>query len=218
MSEAIIEIKNAVKDFRENRALDGVSLTFDPGKIHGIVGRNGSGKTVLLRCICGFMTLSAGEIFVRGKPVKPWAAQDMGIIIETPGFITGMSGYKNLLYLAGIRGKAGKKEVVDAMRLVGLEPESKKKVGKYSLGMRQRLGIAQAFMEGQDILILDEPMNGLDNQGVEDMRALFLRLKDEGKTILLASHSKDDIRFLCDTVVELDHGKILAQGGPEILE
>ncbi len=217
MSEGIIEVKNAVKEFRETRALSDVSLSFEQGQIHGIVGRNGSGKTVLLRCICGLMTLTSGEITLRGKPIKPWAAQEMGVIIETPGFIANLSGMKNLLYLAGIRGVAGKKEVMDAMRLVGLDPQSKKKVGKYSLGMRQRLGIAQAIMERQDILLLDEPMNGLDNQGVAEMRDVFMRLKDEGKTILLASHSEEDIRFLCDTVVELDHGKIIAQIGTEIL-
>ncbi len=217
MSAKAIEVRNAVKDFKENRALNHVTLSFERGMIHGIIGRNGSGKTVLMRCICGFMALTSGHIKVNGDFIKPWKSQDMGIIIEVPGFITNMSGYKNLLYLSGIRGKADKKQIADAMTLVGLDPDSPKKVGKYSLGMRQRLGIAQAVMEEQEILILDEPMNGLDNQGVKEIRQVFSSLRDQGKTILLASHSREDIRYLCDTVVELDHGNIIAQGGSEIL-
>ena len=129
-----------------------------------------------------------------------------GIIIENPGFLPGYTGYQNLKFLAKLRRKIGKKEIMDAMTKVGLEPLSKKHVGKYSLGMRQRLGIAQAIMEDPDILILDEPMNGLDNQGVEDIRKLLLELKEQGKTILIASHNREDIDVLCDHVWEMDKG------------
>ena len=129
-----------------------------------------------------------------------------GIIIENPGFLPGYSGYQNLKFLAKLTRKIGKKEIMDAMTKVGLEPLSKKHVGKYSLGMRQRLGIAQAIMEDPDILILDEPMNGLDNQGVEDIRKLLLELKEQGKTILIASHNREDIDVLCDHVWEMDKG------------
>lgn len=125
------------------------------------------------------------------------------------GFSSGYSARQNLQFLAGIRRKTGKKEIDEAIRKVGLDPEAKKHVGKYSLGMRQRLGIAQAIMEEPSLLILDEPMNGLDNQGVQEMRQLFLKLKDEGKTILLASHNREDIAALCDTTVEIDRGKIV---------
>ena len=213
----IIEVKNVSKNFRETRALDNISLDFERGKIHGIIGRNGSGKTVLMKCICGFMTPTSGEVLVNGEKVRPSKAQEnIGLIIETPGFIGGKSGLRNLQYLLRLRGKSDRSTVENAMRAVGLDPANKKPVRKYSLGMRQRLGIAQAIMENPELLILDEPMNGLDNQGVEDMRGLFEELRERGKTILLASHSNEDIRALCDTVCELDHGRVMARIGEEI--
>ncbi len=138
--------------------------------------------------------------------------QNLGVIIETPGFLNSYSGYKNLRLLANIKREIGKEEINNCITRVGLDPKSRKHVGKYSLGMRQRLGIAQAIMENPDILILDEPMNGLDNEGVADIRKLLLELKEQGKTILLASHNKDDISFLCDTVIEMDHGVIISRG------
>ena len=213
----IIEVKNVSKNFRETRALDNISLDFERGKIHGIIGRNGSGKTVLMKCICGFMTPTSGEVLVNGEKVRPSKAQEnIGLIIETPGFIGGKSGLRNLQYLLRLRGKSDRSTVENAMRAVGLDPANKKPVRKYSLGMRQRLGIAQAIMEDPELLLLDEPMNGLDNQGVEDMRGLFAELRERGKTILLASHSNEDIRALCDTVCELDHGRVMARIGEEI--
>ena len=213
----IIEVKNVTKRFRETTALDGVSLCFERGKIHGIIGRNGSGKTVLLQCICGFMAPTSGEVLVNGARVRPAKAQEnIGLIIETPGFIGGKNGLKNLQYLLALRGQQDVSKARNVMRAVGLDPENKKTVRKYSLGMRQRLGIAQAIMEDPELLLLDEPMNGLDNQGVEDIRRLFSELREQGKTILLASHSNEDIRALCDTVCELDHGKIIVRVGEEI--
>lgn len=133
---------------------------------------------------------------------------DMGIIIETPGFLPGISGTKNLELLAALNKRIALKEIAEAIRRVGLDPELKKPVGKYSLGMRQRLGIAQAIMEDPGLLILDEPLNGLDKHGVKEMRNLIRCLKDEGKTILLASHNQGDIDELCDTVCEMDAGKM----------
>ncbi len=177
MSESAVSVRGAVKRFREVRALDGVSVEFERGRIHGLIGRNGSGKTVLLKCICGFMSLNEGEIDVAGKRVVPTRPQDVGLIIESPGFIGGYSGMKNLELLAAVRGRVGRDELRAAMRAVGLEPGMRKPVRKYSLGMRQRLGIAQAIMEDPDILLLDEPMNGLDNAGVRDMRSLFKELR-----------------------------------------
>jgi ABC-2 type transport system ATP-binding protein len=135
-------------------------------------------------------------------------ANNIGIIIETPGFLKSYSGYKNLEYLASIKHVIGKAEIQKSMQIVGLNPNDKKKVGKYSLGMRQRLGIAQAIMENPDILILDEPMNGLDNNGVKDVREILLNLRDEGKSIILASHNKEDIEVLCDEVYEMDQGNL----------
>ncbi len=213
----IIQVRNVTKSFREVKALDGVSLDLERGKIHGIIGRNGSGKTVLFKCVCGFMTPTSGEVLVNGARVKAAKAQEnIGLMIETPGFIGGKSGLKNLLYLLALRGKRDLSTAQNAMRAAGLDPENRKPVRKYSLGMRQRLGIAQAIMEDPELLLLDEPMNGLDNQGVEDMRRLFGQLRERGKTILLASHNNEDIRALCDTVVELDHGRIIARIGEEI--
>lgn len=213
----IIEVRNVTKEFRETKALDNISLDFERGKIHGIIGRNGSGKTVLLKCICGFMTPSSGEVLVNGARARQ-AQENVGLIIETPGFIGSKSGMKNLKYLLELREKRDPAAAENAMRAVGLDPDNKKPVRKYSLGMRQRLGIAQAIMEDPELLLLDEPMNGLDNRGVEDMRRLFAELRERGKTILLASHSNEDIRTLCDTVCELDHGQIIARIGEEVEE
>lgn len=206
--ENCIEVQNAVKRFRDQVVLKNVSISFEKGQIHGIVGRNGSGKTVLFKCICGLMHPEEGVILVNGKRVGRDVdmPEDIGAIIEAPGFLPNYSGYKNLRFLANIRRKIGKEEILNVLKTVGLDPESRKHVGKYSLGMRQRLGIAQAIMEDPEILILDEPMNGLDNAGVQDIRALLLKLKEQGKTILLASHNHEDIATLCDTVHEMDGG------------
>lgn len=206
--ETCIEVQNVVKRFRDQVVLKNVSISFEKGRIHGIVGRNGSGKTVLFKCICGLMHPEEGVILVNGKRVGRDVdmPEDIGAIIEAPGFLPNYSGYKNLRFLANIRRKIGKEEILNVLKTVGLDPESRKHVGKYSLGMRQRLGIAQAIMEDPEILILDEPMNGLDNAGVQDIRALLLELKAQGKTILLASHNHEDIAALCDTVHEMDGG------------
>lgn len=206
--ETCIEVQDVVKRFRDQVVLKNVSISFEKGQIHGIVGRNGSGKTVLFKCICGLMHPEEGVILVNGKRVGRDVdmPEDIGAIIEAPGFLPNYSGYKNLRFLANIRRKIGKEEILNVLKTVGLDPESRKHVGKYSLGMRQRLGIAQAIMEDPEILILDEPMNGLDNAGVQDIRALLLELKAQGKTILLASHNHEDIAVLCDTVYEMDGG------------
>ena len=209
--ETCIEVQNVVKRFRDQVVLKNVSISFEKGQIHGIVGRIGSGKTVLFKCICGLMHPEEGVILVNGKRVGRDVdmPEDIGAIIEAPGFLPNYSGYKNLRFLANIRRKIGKEEILNVLKTVGLDPESRKHVGKYSLGMRQRLGIAQAIMEDPEILILDEPMNGLDNAGVQDIRALLLELKAQGKTILLASHNHEDIAALCDTVHEMDGGVLL---------
>lgn len=208
--ESRIKVENVTKKFGEDTALDEVSANFEKGKIYGIIGRNGSGKTVLFKTIIGFLKPTSGRVVVEGKEIGKDTdfADNIGMIIENPGFLGGFNGYKNLEYLAAIKKVIGKKEIKESMIRVGLEPCSKKKVGKYSLGMRQRLGIAQAIMENPDILILDEPMNGLDKQGVEDVRKILLDLKEEGKTIILASHNKEDIEVLCDEVYEMERGRL----------
>lgn len=213
----MIEVKNITKKFKDATVLDDVSISFNKGEIHGIIGRNGSGKTMLFKVICGFIPVNHGKIFIDGKEIKKDTdiPNNIGIIIETPGFIPNASGFKNLQFLAKIRNTIDDSKIKETMELVNLDPRNKKWVSKYSLGMKQRLGLAQAIMENPDILILDEPMNGLDNDGVSEMREVFLKLKAQGKTILLASHNREDIMILCDTVCEMDKGKITSM---EILE
>lgn len=207
----MIEVKNVNVTIGKNEILQDISAVFETGKIHGLIGRNGSGKTVLMKCICGFMKPTSGEVFVCGKQIGKEVdfAPDTGVIIETPGFVPFYSGYRNLKILAGLNHKIGKEEIEEAMRTVGLDPKLKRHVKKYSLGMRQRLGIAQAIMEKPKLLILDEPFNGLDKEGVEQMRTYFLELKKQGVTILLSSHTSEDIKLLCDTVTEMEKGKIV---------
>lgn len=206
----IITIENVTKKFGDVTALENVNLSIERGKIYGIVGRNGSGKTVLFKLITGYLKPSAGRVVVNGKEIGKDTdfAENIGIIIENPGFLKGYTGFKNLAYLAGIRNVIGKEEIRESMVKVGLDPDSHKKVGKYSMGMKQRLGIAQAIMENPEILILDEPMNSLDNQGVEEVRDILIELRNVGKTIILASHNKEDIEILCDEVYEMDHGRL----------
>ena len=212
-----IQVKNLSKDFGQDRVLKCINSDFESGKIHGIVGNNGSGKTVLMKCICGFLLPTEGTVIVNGRRVGKDVdfPLDLGVIIETPGFLPGVTGVKNLEILASLNKKIGLSEIADAIRRVGLDPHMKKPVGKYSLGMRQRLGIAQAIMEDPSLLILDEPLNGLDKHGVAEMRKLIKGLKDEGKTILLASHNQGDIDELCDTVCEMDAGVMTSIRGYE---
>jgi ABC-2 type transport system ATP-binding protein len=203
-----ISVQNVSKDFGHERVVKNVSRNFDAGLIHGIIGNNGSGKTVLMKCICGFLLPTEGKITVNGLLIGKDAdfPADLGLIIETPGFLPHLSGIKNLEILVSLRKRISLAEVVTAICRVGLDPMMKKPVGKYSLGMRQRLGIAQAIMEDPSLLVLDEPLNGLDKNGVREMRQLIKELKEAGKTILLASHNQGDIDELCDTVCEMDAG------------
>ena len=203
-----VTVESVTKRFKETTALDQVSVSFERGKIHGLIGRNGSGKTVLLKCICGFMEPTEGEVYVDGARVRSSCPQDIGIILEEPGFVGSVSGFKNLKMLASIRKKISDERIREVMGQVGWDPGMKKAVKHYSLGMRHRLGIAQAIMEFPRLLLLDEPMNGLDRQGVLQMRDLFKELREEGTTIVVASHYAEDIDALCDTVYEMDQGHI----------
>lgn len=206
--EIAISLLDVQKKFGTHIVLDTINLEIQKGEVYGLVGRNGCGKTVLLKLITGFLIPSSGKIVVLGKHIGHDAdfPNDVGFLIEMPGFLANESGINNLKYLASTSKKCTEKDIIDTMKVVNLDPKSKKKTGKYSLGMKQRLGIAQAIMEKPQILILDEPMNGLDKHGVEEMRNLFLEMKKKGCTILLASHNKDDIDILCDHVYELDAG------------
>lgn len=206
--DAMIEVKNVNKSFGEEHVLKDVTHSFEAGKIHGIVGNNGSGKTVLMKCICGFLKPDSGEIYVNHKMVGKDTdfPEDIGIIIETPGFLPHLSGTQNLKILASLQKKANDHTIRAVLEQVGLDPDMKKPVGKYSLGMRQRLGFAQALMEDPSLLILDEPFNGLDKHGAQHIRNVIKSLRTEGKTVILASHNQQDIDELCDTVCEMDAG------------
>lgn len=209
-NKSVIQVKDLNLTIKKDVILKDINVDFEEGKIHGIVGRNGSGKTMLMKCICGFVKPTKGSINIDGKFVGKDIdfPQNVGLIIETPGFIPYYSGYKNLKILAGLRKKINKDDIKEILKVVGLEGSENKLVRKYSLGMRQRLGLAQAMMEKPDIYILDEPMNGLDNEGVEDIRKILLKLKKEGKTILLISHNSEDIKILCDNIYYMDKGSL----------
>lgn len=202
VNNIMVKVEGLSKEFRGEMILQDVNITLERGKIYGLVGMNGSGKTVFMKCLCGFLKPTTGKVTVDGKEVGKEIdfPQDLGLMIETPGFIPYMSGKSNLKNLALIRNQIGNYEIEEALRSVGLDPNLKKHVSKYSLGMRQRLGIAQAIMEKPRLLILDEPFNGLDVQGVKDIRELLMSLQKQGVTMLLASHYDEDIRTLCEEV------------------
>ena len=208
MNNPAIIVDHVTKQFGSEVVLKDVSLTLEAGKIHGIIGRNGSGKTVLMKCICGFLQPTSGSVKVFDRTIGQDCdfAPDTGMLIETPGFLPHETGLNNLLWLARLGKDASKDRVKQLIEQVGLDPSLRKTVSQYSLGMRQRLGIAQTLLDDPSLMILDEPMNGLDKNGVRSIRDLLLSLKSQGKTILLASHFAQDIDELCDTVCEMDQG------------
>ena len=208
-----IEVKGLSLIVRKKNILSEINMTCEKGKVYGLIGRNGSGKTMLMKCICGFVKPTQGCVVVNGKMIGRDLdfPESIGILIENPGFIPYYSGFRNLKILAAFQGKIGTKEICECMKRVGLQAVAKKHVGKYSLGMRQRLGLAQAIMENPSIYVLDEPMNGLDNNGMKIIRELLMEEKQKGKTILMASHSAEDINYLCDSVFTIDDGKIVNQ-------
>lgn len=208
----VIEVKDVSLKIKEHVLLKHINLSVAEGEICGLVGRNGCGKTMLMKCICGFVRPSSGEIIVFEQKVGTDVdfAPDMSCLIETPGFIPYYSGYRNLSILSQLGShRRSKEELKEIIQTVGLNPKLKRSVNKYSLGMRQRLGIAQAIMDDSRLLILDEPFNGLDEEGVEEIRHLLLDLKGEGKTIIISSHNKEDIDLLCDTVIRMKSGEIV---------
>lgn len=208
---SFLEIQNLEKSFHDKKVINGISLSCSSGRIYGITGYNGCGKSVFFKCVCGIYKATSGTVELDGKRL----GRDMdmlphtGVIIEEPAFIRGYSGFTNLDLLYRVNNKRDKEHIVEVMRKVGLNPSLKLPVEKYSLGMKQRLGIAQAIMENPDILILDEPMNGLDKQGVEEIRKLIQNERDKGKIILLASHNPLDIQYLCDETYTFDDGKLI---------
>ena len=206
----MIYVKDLSLKIKKETILSDINLHIKKGKITGLVGRNGCGKTMLMKCITGFVKPTTGEVVFNEKKIGEDIdfPKETGIIIETPSFVPYYSGRKNLIELASLNRRIDKKDIDKVLEKVGLYEARNKMVRKYSLGMRQRLGIAQALMEEPETLILDEPMNGLDNDCVEMIRGILGQLKSEGKTVLLVSHNKEDIRLLCDEIYEMDKGKI----------
>jgi len=207
----MIEVKDLTKKYGEMVVLDGINVRFENGKIYGLIGRNGSGKTMLMKCIMGFVLPQFGSVTVDGKVIGKDLdiPESIGAIIENPGFLLDYSAFQNLKYLAMIQNKISDEEIKAALTTVGLDAGDRKKVRKFSMGMRQRLGLAQALMEKPQILLLDEPMNGLDDRGVEDMRKVILAYRSPERVIIMASHSKEDIELLCDEVFLMNQGRLL---------
>ena len=207
----MIQVNNVSLTINKQSILQEVSMEAAAGEAVGIIGGNGSGKTMLMKCICGFNRMFTGEIEVLGKKIgrDTEFPPSTGFIIEVPGFMPYLSGFENLKLLAGIRKEIGREEICRYMELVGLEPGNRKKVRKYSLGMKQRLGLAQALMENPSVLILDEPFNGLDKHMAEKMRDVLKAEKEKGKTILPDSHNEKDIAYICDRTYEIDGGRIV---------
>lgn len=216
----MIRIENLSLTIKKAKILENINLEFESGKIHGLIGRNGSGKTMLMKCICGFVRPMEGRVLVNEKVIGYDVdfPENIGIIIETPEFVPYLSGYENLKMLAGCRKKIRKEQICEAMEQVELDWKNKLHVKKYSLGMRQRLGLAQAIMEKPEILVLDEPFNGLDDDGVSKMRELLLKKKEEGITVIISSHNAEDIQILCDTVHRLYRGKVVESSVSDVGE
>ena len=205
-----LEIKNLEKKFGKNTILKDVNLTFTDGKIYGFVGRNGSGKSVFLKLICGFYTPTSGEILLDGVNYTLSNAfpENTRALIEKPKFLPDLTGYENLELLASLQNKIGQKEIEETLKKLNLFEEKDKKYSKYSLGMKQKLGIAQVLMEDPQLMIFDEPFNGVENETAASIRELLLQEKKKKKIILIASHIKEDITSLADVVYEFDGGKI----------
>ena len=209
----MIEVKNLEKSFGEQKVLNDVSLVCPNGEITGIIGHNGSGKTVLFKCICGLLFEDSGEILIDGKRYKSGGEliKNAGIIIENPAFLESESGINNLKYLFEIRNKKNMELLHEIMRMVGLDPESKKKVKNFSLGMKQRLALGVALLGEPEFLILDEPVNGLDPTGIIELRELLKKLKESGVSVLISSHILSELENVADRISIIDFGKMIEE-------
>jgi len=214
MKEVRVKFKKVGKTIKQNEILENVSFEVNRGEVVGIIGENGSGKTTILRLASGLSYATSGEVSVSGKIIKEglWGElpPKIGILIETPTFMKDLTGFANLKYLSKIRNEITTEDIKKAMRKVGLEPENKKRVGAYSLGMRQRLGIAQAIMEKPDLILFDEPTNGLDQEGIERFEKIVYELKKKGTSFIFVSHSMHEIEKLCDRVLRIEKKEVVA--------
>ncbi len=205
-----IIINNYTKKIKKRTVLDNINLTFDKGKIYGLVGKNGCGKTMLLRAICGFITSTQGEIIINNVKIGNGRfAPSLGTVIENTQLYDNLTAYENLSLLASFsKNKINKETINYWIQRFGLDPKSRKKYGEFSLGMCQRLSLAQAFMEQPELIVLDEPTNALDEKGIKEFHEIVLEAKNNGTTIIIASHSKEDIDLLCDKIFYLENGKV----------
>jgi ABC-2 type transport system ATP-binding protein len=214
-----IECNDVVKDIKGQRVIDHISLTLESGKVTGFRGVNGSGKTMLLRLLSGLIRASSGSVAINGKKLGSDISfpESIGILIENPAFLDSYSGFANLKMLASIQGKINDSDVSDAMELVGLQPKDKKKYRKYSLGMKQRLGIAAAVMERPDIVLLDEPTNALDSNGIALVKKLLQSEKERGALVVVSCHDLAVLREMSDEIYVLENGRVAdhfpAKGG-----
>ena len=214
MSDLVIETKKLTKIYGEQTAVNSVNLHVKPGRIYGLLGRNGAGKTTIMKMILGLTPITSGEVDVFGQNIKGHEKRiypRIGAIIETPGFYPNLTGTENLEIFAKLRGTPRPNAVKNALEVVGLPYRDKKLFSKYSLGMKQRLGIAAAILGSPDIILLDEPINAIDGEGVEEIRSLILSLKNEKRIIIVACHDKEEMNLLADEIVHLRDGRIEGQ-------
>lgn len=211
MQKYMIEIKDVHKDFRGQSVLEDINLQLEPGKIYGLIGKNGSGKSVLLKIIAGLIPPTKGNICIDGELLKTGEyPKDIGVLLDCTGFLPELTAYENLYSLAEIRSIIGRKEIEDVLECVGLNANEKKTYRKFSLGMKQKLAIAQAFMEKPKIVLLDEPMNSLDEDSVKNMRDMFKQyVREYNAAMIITSHNRDDIDNLCNCVFEIKNRKIV---------
>ena len=206
-----IKIENVSKKIKSNMILKNIDMELTSGHIYGFRGKNGCGKTMLMRCICGLIIPTAGKIIINGKELHKdiKIPESIGALIENPAFLPQYTGFKNLKMLASLKGKINDEEVKLAIKRAGLDPDDKRTYKKYSLGMKQKLGIANAIMGEPDIIVLDEPINALDEISVENVKKVFLELKEKGKLIIAACHDREELEYLCDIIDELKDGEIV---------
>lgn len=209
----MIQLQNVTKRIKENTVLDNVSYTFKSGFVYGLYGQNGSGKTMLLRAISGLINLDSGSIFIDGEKLhdKIEFPPETGIVIENMELLPECSAKRNLQMLAKIKNIADEKDIIFSLERVGLDPDSDKKVKKFSLGMKQRLNIAQAIFENQKIILLDEPTNALDEDAVQLIYRIIREEKSRGATIIVATHHKEDLKEVCDVILKIAEGKIVEE-------